>query len=650
MKTDRAPAQESGYRSLFQRIPVALYRSTLNGAALAVNPAMVEMLRYPDAETLLRQPVEDHYVDSQDRRSFIEALERDGRVVGFEARLRRRDGTFMWTRDSARAVKDEDGTTMYVEGAMVDVTEQKQAEVQLRRQAGELSALHDTTLGLVEQLDASHLLDDILARAAALLDTEHAYLYVVDPEADELVVRAQVGLFAKWAGYRLRRGEGLAGRVWLSGEALAVDDYGRWPLGRPEFDFIRAAVALPLMVGSEVAGVIGLVRTEDRRPFTAQEVGLASRFARMASLALSNARLYDAAQRELAERRQVEKALRRSERRYRTLVETSSEWIWSIDLEGRTISTNSAVTDILGYRPEEILNRNSLDLVHPEDRPDVERWLAEVVAERRGWSNVVIRWQHKDGSHRWLESNGVPILDEEEALVGYWGADRDISERVRAGENRRRLLGELVRLQEEERRRIATEIHDDPVQAMTAVEMRLESLRRRIGNAEEQAAVDGLSTAVSEAIGRLRRILVEVRPPRLDQEGLASALRGLLDRLQEENGASVHLEDRSLHEIPVDARTVLYRIAQEALTNIRKHADAMEVRILVAERAGGVVLRVRDDGRGFDPGRSADERPGHLGLVSMRERAELAGGKFRITSRPGVGTSVVAWVPAEGGS
>jgi PAS domain S-box-containing protein len=648
MKTDQAPVRRSGYRSLFHRIPVALYRSTVDGRALAVNPAMVEMLRYPDAETLLREPVEARYIDPQGRRRFIEALERDGRVEGFEARLRRGDGTFMWTRDSAHVVTDEDGATMYIEGAMVEVTEQKQAEVQLRDQAGELSALHDTTLRLVEQLDGSRLFDDILARAATLLDTEHAYLYVVDPDAEELVVRAQIGLFSNWAGYRLRRGEGLAGRVWLSGEALAVDDYGRWPPGRPEFAFIRAAVALPLMAGSEVAGVIGLVRTEDRRPFTAQEVGLASRFTRMASLALSNASLYDAAQRELAERRQAQQALSRSERRYRALVETSSEWIWSIDLEGRTTSSNSAVTDILGYRPEEILDRSSLDLVHPEDRPDIVSWLTELVEERRGWSNVVIRYRHRDGTHRWLESNGVPIFDEKEALVGFWGADRDISERVRAGEDRRRLLGELVRLQEEERRRIATEIHDDPVQAMTAVGMRLESLRRRIKGAEEQGAVDALSAAVKEAIGRLRRILVELHPPRLDQEGLAPALRGLLDRLREETGAAVHVEDRSVHDIPVDARTVLYRIAQEALMNIRKHAEAERVSILIAERGGGFFLRVRDDGSGFDPDRSDDERPGHLGMVSMRERAELAGGTFRITSEPDVGTSVVAWLPKDG--
>jgi PAS domain S-box-containing protein len=632
MQTGPAPV-ESGYRSLFQRIPVALYRSTPDGTWLAVNPAMVEMLRYPDAETLVEEPVIDRYVDPEDRRRFRQELVRDGRVVGFEARLRRRDGTVIWTRDMARAVIDEDGAVMYFEGAMIDVTDEKQAEERLRRQATELDALHETTLGLVQQLEVSRLLDDILARAADLLESEHAYLYVADPGTDELVVKSGTGAFREFIGYRMRRGEGLAGRVWASGEPFAVDDYHRWPNRRPEFEFIRAAVAIPLHVGSEVAGVIGLARTEKARAFNASDMGLVSRFARMASLALTNARLYDEAQ--------------RSEHRYRTLVETSSEWIWSMDIEGRHTSSNAAVRDILGYEPDEILGKASQDLMHPDDRAEVEAWLPDAVAERRGWSNLVIRWRHKDGSYRWLESNGVPILDDQGQLVGYWGADRDVTERVRAGEERRRLLAELVRLQEEERKRIATEIHDDPVQAMTAVEMRLESLRRRVREPEEVRALDQLSASVSEAIARLRRLLVELRPPRLDHEGLPSALRGLLDRLRDDTGAAVRLDDRSVDDIPVEARTVLFRVAQEALANIRKHADASHVRVIVAQRNGGVALRIRDDGRGFHPARTKDDRAGHLGLVSMRERAELAGGKFRITSAPDAGTTVDVWVPVE---
>lgn len=769
MKTDEVARAEVGYRSLFQRIPVPLYRSTLHGDALAVNPAMVEMLRYPDAETLLTVPIQEVYVDPDERQRFHRALERDGSVVGFEARLRRRDGIVIWVRDSARAVLDEDGEVMYLEGCMIDVTDEKHAERQLRRQAGELSALHDITLGLIEQPDVTGMLESILSRAAELLETEHAYLYVVD--GDELVVRAGTGLFVQYLGYRLAPGQGLAGRVRSTGQPYAVDDYRAWSARRPEFDFIRAAAALPLRSGNEIVGVIGLVHTEEGRTFTAMEMGLVSRFARMASLVLTNARLYDAAQREIAERRRAQEELRASEARYRMMFEGNPVPMWVFDTStiqflavndaavqhygysrdeflsmtikdirpsedvdellrelavttrrlsaprqwrhrkkdgtlidvmitahavnwegrrgelvmatdvteqrraeaalkeseerfrtmataapvgifladrnGRAVYVNRKVVELMGAPETPLLGRAWLDWVHPEDR---DRVGAEVQRSADAGSPVSLQYRvvRPDGTQRWAQAAAVPIRTSNRAVVGFVGTVSDVTDQRRGEEERRRLLAGLVRAQEEERRRIAAEIHDDPVQAMTAVEMRLESLRRRIDGGAERRALEQLTASVSAAIARLRRLLVDLRPPRLDREGLAPALRALLDRLRAETGVDANFEDRTLHEIPSDTRTVLYRIAQEALANVRKHAEALEARVTMAERDGGILLRVRDDGRGFDPERAAEEQPGHLGLVSMRERAELVGGKFRITSTPGAGTTVEAWVPGEG--
>jgi PAS domain S-box-containing protein len=769
MKTDEVARAEVGYRSLFQRIPVPLYRSTLHGDALAVNPAMVEMLRYPDAETLLTVPIQEVYVDPDERQRFHRALERDGSVVGFEARLRRRDSIVIWVRDSARAVLDEDGEVMYLEGCMIDVTDEKHAERQLRRQAGELSALHDITLGLIEQPDVTGMLESILSRAAELLETEHAYLYVVD--GDELVVRAGTGLFVQYLGYRLGPGQGLAGRVLSTGQPYAVDDYRAWSARRPEFDFIRAAAALPLRSGNEIVGVIGLVHTEEGRTFTAMEMGLVSRFARMASLVLTNARLYDAAQREIAERRRAQEELRASEARYRMMFEGNPVPMWVFDTStiqflavndaavqhygysrdeflsmtikdirpsedvdellrelavtnrrlsaprqwrhrkkdgtlidvmitahavnwegrrgelvmatdvteqrraeaalkeseerfrtmataapvgifladrnGRAVYVNRKVVELMGAPETPLLGRAWLDWVHPEDRDRVGR---EVQRSADAGSPVSLQYRvvRPDGTQRWAQAAAVPIRTSNRAVVGFVGTVADVTDQRRGEEERRRLLAGLVRAQEEERRRIAAEIHDDPVQAMTAVEMRLESLRRRIDGGAERRALEQLTASVSAAIARLRRLLVDLRPPRLDREGLAPALRALLDRLRAETGVDATFEDRTLHEIPSDTRTVLYRIAQEALANVRKHAEALEARVTMAERDGGILLRVRDDGRGFDPERAAEEQPGHLGLVSMRERAELVGGKFRITSTPGAGTTVEAWVPGEG--
>jgi signal transduction histidine kinase len=186
------------------------------------------------------------------------------------------------------------------------------AEEMLRRQNEELAALYETTLGLISRLEPTSLLEAILARAAALIGTPHAYLYVLDDNADRLVIKAGIGVFADSVGRPLRRGEGLAGRVWDSGEPMSVEDYGRWAGRAQGFDFVRAAASIPLRAGEDIMGVIGLVRLEAGRPFSQEDLALLSRFGQMASLALENARLYEAAQVELAERRKAEKELERA--------------------------------------------------------------------------------------------------------------------------------------------------------------------------------------------------------------------------------------------------------------------------------------------------------------------------------------------------
>ncbi|MBI1806986.1 MAG: PAS domain S-box protein [Ignavibacteria bacterium] len=165
-------------------------------------------------------------------------------------------------------------------------------------------------------------------------------------------------------------------------------------------------------------------------------------------------RLVPAVQRELREaevrreRRQAETALRESEERFRSIVETTQEWIWEIDLQGRMIYNNPAIEKILGYAVEEIKGKSSLMYMHEEDRQEVERVLPNLIAEKFGWNNLVLRWRHKDGTYRWLESNAVPLIDAHDTMVGYRGADRDVTERRRAEEQLR---------QSEEQFRLITE-------------------------------------------------------------------------------------------------------------------------------------------------------------------------------------------------
>jgi signal transduction histidine kinase len=161
----------------------------------------------------------------------------------------------------------------------------------------------------------------------------------------------------------------------------------------------------------------------------------------------------------------------------------------------------------------------------------------------------------------------------------------------------------------------------------------------------QRQSVDQLETTVQQAIGRLRHLLFELRPPALDREGLASALRLYLQAMREESGTQAVLTDRLVHEPPLDARVALYRVAQEALANVRKHAKARNVEVLLDERDRGVSVRIRDDGRGFAPHEAERHRPGHLGLTAMRERTQTMGGWLRLDSAPGSGTTVEFWMP-----
>ena len=201
------------------------------------------------------------------------------------------------------------------------------ADEQLRRRNEELTALHETALGLIERLDVNSLLEAIVTRAGVLLGTEHGYLYLLEPNGAELVVQVAVGNFAPNLGYKIRRGEGVAGRVWETGEAMTVEHYREWQERRQELDHLglRALASVPIRAGAEFVGVLGLAYLEPERTFGAAELTLLKRFAQLASLALENARLYSAAQQEIEERRRTEAALRAVEADLRRAKEAAEE-------------------------------------------------------------------------------------------------------------------------------------------------------------------------------------------------------------------------------------------------------------------------------------------------------------------------------------
>ena len=276
-------------------------------------------------------------------------------------------------------------------------------------------------------------------------------------------------------------------------------------------------------------------------------------------------------------------------------------------------------------------------------------WLATRFLLHR-WTSAVVASARRFGGGDLTARAPVPpqgfgeLTDVAQALNK---AAEDIERRQR---EQARLLAELVAAEEETRRRIAADIHDDTAQAVAAAGLRIDALVAELRDPEAREVAANARRSLADANRRLRRLLFELRPPALDEAGLSTALELFLADSFGEDGFDWRVNNRLEGEPSPEIRAILYRVALEALTNVRKHANAGMVDVLLERREAGVALRVQDDGAGFDlPAPDAPPRPGHIGLVTMRERAEAAGGRFWLSSAPGEGTVVDFWMPEPNG-
>jgi signal transduction histidine kinase len=219
---------------------------------------------------------------------------------------------------------------------------------------------------------------------------------------------------------------------------------------------------------------------------------------------------------------------------------------------------------------------------------------------------------------------------------------------ARAGEERSRLVNKILSVAERQRSGIAAELHDGPIQDLTRLGILLERGRLRLRRGQVE---DGLrlladaQTALGDEVQSLRRIMATLRPPVLEERGLVSALCDYVEVVREQAGISCTLSARLPERLPEDQEIVLYRVAQEALTNVARHSRASSARVELIERADTVVLEVHDDGVGFDPAGELVGSLDHFGLAGMRERVELAGGTWTVWSREGSGTVLTATLP-----
>jgi PAS domain S-box-containing protein len=238
----------------------------------------------------------------------------------------------------------------------------------------------------------------------------------------------------------------------------------------------------------------------------------------------------------------------------------------------------------------------------------------------------------------------ISIRDLTEAQRAQFVLRRGVEILMSESRDRQALLGHLIRAREEERVRIAADIHDDAIQLISAASLRLQQLRLRLRDQAARPILDKLQEALTLSSSHLRQLIFDLRPSDLGEGGLGTALRVYLEQMHADTGIAYRLDDRLSARAPDGTALLIHRNVLEVLANVRKHARASTVAVELLDVEDGYLVRIVDDGVGYDPA-DIEDRPGHLGLVLIRERAELAGGWCRIESSPGAGTTVEFWVP-----
>jgi len=360
---------------------------------------------------------------------------------------------------------------------------------------------------------------------------------------------------------------------------------------------------------------------------------------------------------DIEDRKRAEDALRESEEKFRQLAENAREVFWmTTPAMDELLYVSPAYANIWGRSLESLRRqpRSFMDAIHPEDR---ERAVAVLAAQRVQGFELEYRVVRPDGSVRWIRDRGFPVKDRSGKVYRVAGVAEDITERRQAGDAVRRSAAELqalsrrlVELQESERRQLSRELHDRVGQNLTALKINLDILQTALasqGNGEVRARVEDSAALLESTMDTIENVMSELRPPMLDDHGLAAALDWHARNFSRRTGIAVAVRAREPALRPaLQVEIALFRIAQEALNNVAKHARAHRVEIALDHANGECVMSVQDDGIGFDGVEDASDKakPG-LGMVTMRERAQAVGGRFEVQALSGRGTQLTVRVP-----
>ena len=535
-----------------------------------------------------------------------------------------------------------------------------------------LRVLVDAGIALSSELSLDVLLQRLVDTSAELTGARYAALGVIDAAGQSLERFLTYGVDeeTRAAIGELPRGRGILGVLIRDAKPLRLHDLTEdsrsvgFPHNHPP---MRTFLGVPILLRGVAFGNLYLAEKEGGDDFTAEDEELTQLLAAQAAVAIENARLYESSTQwvrrfetlseignTLASELELEPLLMLVARRLRELVDAR---VVLIAVPESPHSLRIAAAD--GDAAAELLG-TSLDLESTKAGRVLERGRSErvdsvlrdpeidqQVARRLGMlSGLYVPLRHQGRAIGVVAAHDKagpdPRFSDEDVRVAELLAARaaiavDLSEQVS-----REALRQVVEAQELERKRLARELHDETGQALTSILLGLKEVELAVEGEQGRAAVASLRELVVSTLQDVRRLAVELRPSALDDFGLVTAIERLADTYREQAGVHVDVEANLGEErLPPEVETALYRIAQEALTNVSKHAGATRISVVVTRKGSSAAVVVEDDGRGFD----ARARSDGLGLPGMRERVALLGGRLVVETKPGSGTTLAAEVP-----
>jgi len=644
------------------------------------NPAAEETFGYTRAE-VLGQDVSILYADPNDGTAINRAVVESGRGE-CEVSNRKKNGETFPGMLAASVVHDPTGNPIGVMGVSRDISERKRAEEALQRYANEQAALYQIALRLSRYQDLPTLLQAIVEQAVELMHAQAGCIYVHESARTQLRLSVAAGFMIQYVGLTLKTNEGLAGRAFQTRTTQKIDDLHRH--GHVETlahdSRYQVVLAIPLHGSKDILGVLSLVRSDSVRAFSEQEVRVTELFAVQAASVMENALLYRAEH----EQRELAQALSEVNAALTNSLDLASVLDRILDLVDRLVPHDAAnimlIEDGLARvaRSRGYERWNVTDMSHIAFEIDSTSQYGKmtgskqpvVIADTRiepGWVTVPesswvracvlapIRVREETLGFLNVDSATPGFFDESHAARLHLLADqaavalsnaRLFQASNIAAERLQALSHHLVQAQEVERTRIARELHDEIGQALTSLMVDLHFVEQNLDNgASTRAHIAEMKRGIDKLLENLHRLTVNLRPVALDHLGLVAALRQYTQEMQEQAGIEVQFQALGISDqrLPAEIETAFYRIAQESLTNVRRHAHATRAEVVLTQRGHHLVLMVWDNGVGFDPKMALQS--GRLGLTSMRERATMLGGTIWIESNPGEGTTLHVEVP-----